>query len=824
MKNLPVCQRPLAAGVILSGILSLAACGGGGGGGDSTVPIAPVTGGTIAGVAAKGILKNAGVTAYCGNSEAAADLLASTTTDTAGAYSLKWTINCTKPLKLIVALATGTTMADEATGKDVTPPAGFKLRALVADPSTTTTKNITPFTDMAAAVAGTASTPTAIANAELAIVNTVLGGDLGAYQAKPVAPTATALASASVDEKKLATLLTAVSAYAQDDATCGAKATDGDKIQCATQALATQAAATVTGVSDTGYTVATTVPAATPAGTIAATLTKITAGTITLATGVSTDITDDTSGASALLTSAEDKVTTAAGSGGTVVIVAGSASGIQAARNLFNSLKTDLAALSNSNGNGFLDQQLSAMQTDFSTNGQLSATGLTDFTQALSRAIEMANAAKSASWTVAVSGTLQGNAVYPTNDPSVFLETDANGAPQAYIRSFFGVNISNQPDNMNCKVLVSNKTAGIAGCYYSAGVANSSVTAGTPYGTFTGYLHALEVSESATASGSYTWQDYLASRSYTTQLYAMPMAPVHLFGNANYVSAAALVATSTKQSGTAVFASDALGNPTSLSIKGNIQPLLAGQDNSTVDLSVALTTTSTTQTAALSGSVSNVKGTATTLTMGLMSGSQIVMTTGSAGHVTAVNFVTQLKTAAFQYDGTFAMDTFTADKAGNYDKPANTSFSGKISSLANASASEFMNGTLSLKLTNIADFDPRLANSATNFLKGTASFSGTVTSGGTAYAVTFVGDGSTYGQESFTLNYTRAGTQVISVTGTRTDATGTAVLTIKGTGDVTVALTDGTGDVTVGTTKVGTVTNHPNQVIFTDGTYLLLSV
>lgn len=821
MKHQLVSQKPLAAGLILSGILSLAACGGGGGG-DSSVPAA-TTGGTIAGVAAKGILKNARVTAFCGNSEAAADKLADTTTDTAGAYSLKWTLNCTKPLRLIVALAAGTTIADEATGKDVTPPAGFTLRALVADPSTTTTKNITPFTDMAVAVAGTASTPTAIANAELAIVNTVLGGDIGTYQAKPVAPTTAALVNASVDEKKLATLLTVVSAYAQADPTCGAKATDGDKIQCATQTLATQAVATVTAVSDTGYTVATTVPAATPANMIAATLTKITAGTIAVAADVSTDITSDASGTSALLTSAEDKVQTAATSGGTVTVAAGSASGIQAARNLFNSLKTDLAALSNSNGNGYLDQQLNSMQTDFSTNGQMSATSLLDFMQAITRATQMANEAKSANWDVTVSGTLQGNAFYPTSDPSVILETDASGAPQSYIRSFFGTNISSQPDGMNCRVRASNKTAGIAGCYYSTGVANSSITPGSPYGTFTGYLHAVEVSESATTSGSYTWQDYLASRTYSEQTYAMPAGPVHVFGNANFVATAAVVATGTKQSGTVVSAVDSLGKLTSLSLNGNIQPLAADQDNSTVDFSVALTTDSTTQTAALSGGLSNVKGTATTLAMTLESGSKIVATTGTAGHVTAVNFVTQLKTQAFQYDGTFAMDSFTADKAGNY-KPANTSFSGKISALANATASEFMSGTLSLKLTNIADFDPSVATSASNFLKGTASFGGTVTSSGTAYAVTFVADGSTYGEESFTLNYTRAGTQVISVTGTRTDATGKAVLTIKGTGDVTVALTDGTGEVTVGTTTVGTVTNHPNQVNFTDGTYLLLAV
>src|SRR5450759_5250708 len=71
MKNRMVVSylSALAGAMIL-----LAACGGGGGGG-TTAPAAAV-GGAVGGVAAKGILANAIVTAYCGNSEAPADQLA----------------------------------------------------------------------------------------------------------------------------------------------------------------------------------------------------------------------------------------------------------------------------------------------------------------------------------------------------------------------------------------------------------------------------------------------------------------------------------------------------------------------------------------------------------------------------------------------------------------------------------------------------------------------------------------------------------------------------------------------------------------------------
>ncbi len=836
----------LRLSVLASAIALIAGCGGGGGGSGDTAAAPAPAGGAVGGVAAKGFLKSAKVTAYCGNSEAAADQLDSKSTDTAGAYSLKWTSACVKPVKLVVTADATTTMADEATGKDVAPPAGFKLRALVADPSTTATKNITPFTDMAAAVAGTSATltKTGAANAELAIVNTVLGGDIGAYQAKPVAPTAAALATASADEKKLATLLTAVSAFAQDDATCKTKTTTGDQIKCATDTLAAQAVATVTGVSDSGYTVATTVPANTPATMLATTLTDLTAGKITgvTATGtqaLSTDITSDTSGAGTLLTAATSKVTTAATSGGTVTIAAGASSGIQAARDLFNSLKTDILALSNSNGNGFLDQKLSAAQADWATNGHASVTSFLDYMKAIDRATQMASDAKT--WAAPPTSGLVANAAYPVAGHSdLVLITDSTGAASQFIRYFASfIGPDNQPLAMNCRVNVSDMSLGKAGCSYGYGKANVTNT-GTAAGSFTTYFHRVRVAL-GTTSGSYGWLDSYASRVYSsTQRYVTPNGTVFIpvlqtistpqgpqtitsqasFAN-QFVPLADAVDDATALTGTATLTQDASGNLTALSLKGDIQPLATGQDKSTLDISAAMTSTSTSQTANITGTLTNVQGTATTLTMKLATGSQIVGTTGANGQPVSANLISQIKTTGFQYDGTLAMDTFTAELNGSF-QPANASFIGKVSTLANGTATEFLSGTLGLKQTNLAAFDPTKPTSASNFLKQTASFTGTVTNGATAYVLTLIGDGSTFGQESVTLNYTRNGTQMVSVTGTTSASTTT--LTISGSGSVNATLTNGSGDVKTGTTKVGTITQHPSQVNFTDGTYLLLGV
>src|ERR1017187_6737484 len=451
MKNRAVVSylSALAGAMIL-----LAGCGGGGGGGSAAAP-ALARGGTFAGIAAKGLLANAVVTAYCGNNEAPADQLATGITNTAGQYSLSWTTACAGPILLVVTAGANTTMADEATGTLVTPPAGFQLRAFLADPATTTVKNITALTDMAVAIAGTSPTlsATAASNAESAIIATVLGGDIGAYQATPLPPTAAAMATASADEKKLATMLTAVSAFAQDGTTaaaCGTLTDTAAKIQCAIGAFEAQAAATVTSVSDAGYTIATNVPANTPATMLAGTLAQITAeaasgitGGLVTATGpqaLASTITADSSGSAVLLASASVSVLAAASTGG-VVALAAAATGVQAASNLFNSLKTDLSSLTNSSGTGFLDQKVSAMTADFNSLAITSVTSSTKNIKALSRALQMANDAQTALW--AIPGTAP-NTVYPVPNSDVALETNSTGAPLRFVRS--------HGDGMNCYV------------------------------------------------------------------------------------------------------------------------------------------------------------------------------------------------------------------------------------------------------------------------------------------------------------------------------------------------------------------------------------
>lgn len=836
MKNRTVV---LYSSVLASAIL-LAGCGSGSGGVSSSPsggsPPPPAAGGAVAGVAAKGILSKAIVTGYCGNSEA--DQLATGPTDAAGQYSLTWTTACAKPVLLVVTGDANTTMTDEATGTTVSVPAGFRLRALVADPDTTAIKNITPLTDMAVAIAGNSATlsKTAASNAEAAIINTVLGGDIGAYQATPLPPTAAAMATASAEEKKLATLLTVISAFAEDSTTvaaCG-KLTGGTgaKIQCALDAFAKQAVATVTSVSDTGYTVATTLPTDTPATMLSRTLTKITtaasSGTGTgttasliTATGsqtVSTDVTADTSGSSSLLTSATSNLTTAAAStAGTVVVAA--ASGIQAARDLFNSLKNDLFALSNGSGTGYLDQKVSAMNADFTSIANTSATGSTHSIRVLQRALDLAHEAKTATWTIP-NVTLVANAVYPIPNSNVAIEIDgaASPAPLRFIRS--------HGDGTNCYVQFSDFTAhlGKAGCYEGNGQPNVPLTATT----FTGFYHAVEVIESTTTSGTYTWQDFIAKRNYNTTLRTFPLGFYPVNGNGRNVAITPQVATSTSQTGTAVVTwNTATGEVTAATINGNIQPLIPGQDFSTLD-NIILTSTisATSETFNLDGTVTNVKAGATTLTVALQSGSQLVHSIASAtttDHPISAKLITQIKTTAFQYDGTLIVDNFTKDLDPNTDfLPANASFTGKISTLANGIATEFLSGTLSVTLANVAAFDPTTPTSASNFLKATVTFSGKVTNGSATFELTLIVDRSTFGQESGTLNYARNGSEMVSVTGTTSATTNT--LTIHGSGDVSAVLTNGSGDVNIGTTKIGSITKNPSQVTFTDGTFLLLGV
>lgn len=146
--------------VALAALLAVAACGGGGG--DS--PSSSSTTTSVSGVASKGLLRYAQVTAYAVKSDGTADkskALGSAITDDTGKYTITGLTPSIPVILEVTPLAASgnrpaTTMMDEATGQGVavTVASGFSLTAaVVLDSSGTTSAQITPFTNMAVALA-----------------------------------------------------------------------------------------------------------------------------------------------------------------------------------------------------------------------------------------------------------------------------------------------------------------------------------------------------------------------------------------------------------------------------------------------------------------------------------------------------------------------------------------------------------------------------------------------------------------------------------------------------------------------------------------------
>jgi hypothetical protein len=145
-------------GMVAMGVFAwLSACGGGGGGSSSdnggTVPKSLSA--SLAGVASKGLLKQAVVKAYALLDDGALGaLLAQGRTTADGHYSLSGLPAGALVLVEISADAQ-TLMADEASGKDIAPAPGFRLRAAatLSSGGGQDVLQVTPFSEMAVAMA-----------------------------------------------------------------------------------------------------------------------------------------------------------------------------------------------------------------------------------------------------------------------------------------------------------------------------------------------------------------------------------------------------------------------------------------------------------------------------------------------------------------------------------------------------------------------------------------------------------------------------------------------------------------------------------------------
>ena len=229
----------------------LSACGGGS---DSpAVPSLPVTTAastSLSGLASKGPLKNAIVSAYAiGADGALGAKLAEIAADDTGAYTLSLG-TYTGAVQLVVTAAPGKTLIskDEATGQDVALPDTFKLRAntTVTAPSGSTdviqSASITPFTELAHQIALSSG---GLSAANLAGASKVVFDLIGLdpVATKPLDATVAPPANATDAEKRYALFNAAVSAMAH-----GAPATTDAATRACFTAAAAAAPAAVAGL------------------------------------------------------------------------------------------------------------------------------------------------------------------------------------------------------------------------------------------------------------------------------------------------------------------------------------------------------------------------------------------------------------------------------------------------------------------------------------------------------------------------------------------------------------------------------------------------
>lgn len=224
----------------LAALLVLVACGGGGGDSSSGGGAASTV--AVSGVASKGLLAYAQVTAYAVNSNGTPDtskVLGSAITDANGAYTITGLPPSTPVILEVTPLAAegtrpATTMKDEATGADVEVPvaSGFSLSAaVVLDASGTASVPVTPLTDMALKFA---QTQAAGPSAGVPIADVIRVADDKIAEAMGVAlneiPT---FDGAGAPTNAAAVKLAAVAELAQSECT----GVTLDKIQCAIELL-----------------------------------------------------------------------------------------------------------------------------------------------------------------------------------------------------------------------------------------------------------------------------------------------------------------------------------------------------------------------------------------------------------------------------------------------------------------------------------------------------------------------------------------------------------------------------------------------------------
>jgi len=227
-------NRVMTLGVAMVASGLLLGCGGG-----DKKASTPAASTVIEGVASKGPLNQAKVTAYRveANGQRGARIT-ETETSADGQYSLPLG-SYSGPVEIEVTVIAGkTTSADEATGNSISLPVDFVLRSttVVSPPTTASTRkeaHVTPFTELARELAGSKAGGLTSANiqAAIALVSKTYGFD--PVVTRPIRFDAAPPADATEDQKRYAMFNAAVSQMAKAGTACQGEADAGARVKCA---------------------------------------------------------------------------------------------------------------------------------------------------------------------------------------------------------------------------------------------------------------------------------------------------------------------------------------------------------------------------------------------------------------------------------------------------------------------------------------------------------------------------------------------------------------------------------------------------------------
>lgn len=780
----------------------LVACGGGGGGStpESETPPPTASAFDVTGVAAKGPMAGAIVTAHAVNADgtirAEALATAEAPTDAQGRYRIRFEGAAAQPYVLKVSVpATGATHRDEVSGQLQSLPPGLVLRAVLVPAATgTLTANLTPFSEMAAEAAEDAGITAASAREANATIKQMLGitgtGDLTAVPVKSTSEAGTA------DEQRLALMLTAVSQMAASGA-AGCSGSEGERALCVVQTLA---------------------DAVTAPGSLALSGTAAPALLAALETVVSTP---------ALIGSIPPSVVAPAIGAlqceGTACSAPPPATGVDAAgaiaatKTLFTELRSDIVALFGDRGSvdpGALEVETNKFGATM-RGVQAPAEMLAKDAGTMIMGIDLYNDYRAGRTSVSSRGRA----------PGEFIGSDGFG-PSSMVNA------------ASCALFQDSSLTLRATAPGNANVIACSANYYVAFATGTEYAHSFSITPGA-AAGS--WSYVSRARERRNGAPTVTLAP-----------AAGLA------SGSLTTTVDSLGRIVSFSATGALPGAFATGTSTLVSDSHQWDISGTRRidandpklsTTSLSGSVvaKNADGaTLGTLTIRSAALSEIPVSRDANGFIVAphspsavASWGGEIASGAFdlvwavpgaQFEGVFAASDSAWDKSLRHHAPTRFTLQGRLSNIESGVKTDFIAGKLTVALLGWEQFDGSAPMSSSNFVTLNAAFTGTMTAPGrpllavalgtTARSHESVPASATLQYRSFSGSTARLAINVEATMG----SDGVPVVTIS---DVTHAISVTTrGDASSadvmldGATRIGTLNPATGVLTFTDGSFV----